>query len=133
MPPFGVLGRFDPINGQQYWRDPRKHSLTHKRVTCRADGKICPAPVRPVRVTKSQKDKERNLTVTNWVFAETIHVVRSWAPNLYFNYCLHCVQIVTKITLAQTRCLTFKLCVVQQLDLLQCVRLMFWKRFVTRD
>jgi len=43
-----------------------------------------------VRVTKRpKKDKERNLTVANWVFAETTHVVGNFACMVVLRFYFH--------------------------------------------
>jgi len=53
-----------------------RHSLPDYYFRGQEIVKIGPS-VRSVRVTKKPKKKDRNLTVANWVFAETTHVVGS--------------------------------------------------------
>ena len=79
-PKIGVFGRYDSLNGVRYQRNPQKaHPWAERRRTThrslksvyRCDLLACP------RNQKRKKDKERNSTVANWIFAETTHVVGS--------------------------------------------------------
>jgi len=79
-PKIGVFGRYDSLNGVRYQRNPQKaHPWAERRRTThrslksvyRCDLWACP------RNQKRKKDKERNSTVANWIFAETTHVVGS--------------------------------------------------------
>ena len=83
---FRPLGSKMPIHASKKWRCGDLTSVMEKRVNETSKGhifgredKIGPS-VGPVRVTKRAKDKERNLTVAIYVFAETTHVVR-WKIN----------------------------------------------------
>jgi len=79
-PKIGVFEGCDPLNGEAYQRNPQKAHPWGKDVIRRIDcqkrytGATC---ARDEETKKEKKDKERNLTVANWVFAEATPVVGS--------------------------------------------------------
>jgi len=76
-PKITVLGVFDPLNGEAYQQNPQKaHPCVERRhMTYRLSKSSTCATCAPVH--ESKKDKERNLTVANWLFAQTTHIVQS--------------------------------------------------------
>ena len=79
-PIIGVLGGFDPLSRKAYqWNPQKAHPWAERRHTTYRSSKsvhrwdLCAWR----RDQKRKKDKDRNLTVANWLFAETTHVVAS--------------------------------------------------------
>ena len=74
-PKIGVFEGFDPKWGGISTKPPKRHIVGEKTSLIdrqnRSTGATC------ARDQETKKDKERNLTVANWLFAETTHVVGS--------------------------------------------------------
>ena len=79
-PKIVFLGDFDPLNGETYQRNRQKAHPWQKDVIWRIDRQnrsTLATCARDEETKKRKKDKDRNPTVANWVFAETTHVVGS--------------------------------------------------------
>jgi len=75
----GILEQLTAQMKRHINKTPKRHILGRKYVMAYRIDRQIGSPVRPVHVTKrpKRKEKERNLIVPNWVFAENAHVVGS--------------------------------------------------------
>ena len=71
MPQNDGFGGFDPVNRQLYQQNPQKAHLCVERRQNQSKSATCACD------KGTKKDKENKLTVTNWVFAQSTHVIGS--------------------------------------------------------
>ena len=68
---------FDRLNAELHQQNPKRHILACKDVILPIDRQIRSTGVTYARAHETKKDKERNLSVAKWLFAQTTNVVRS--------------------------------------------------------